>query len=899
MRRTRRRPRLGQFAVVITSVLAATATTYGDPPPSGHAHCADALSSARNGIPDAATVACDKVFIGGGFNAPDVFDVVDIYDPATDTWSTAALSFGRKDLAAVSVCGKAIFAGGFFFDGSTDNGHSNLVDIYDCATDSWSTAELSIGRENIGATVVGDKALFAGGHGESYLRTSRVDIYDCATDTWSTVELSEGRELPGAATVGHLAIFAGGRTDHYAVTDRVDVYDSSTDTWYIDEPLSQARMGIAAVTVGNKAIFAGGYARVGGTWVASDVVDIYDLDADEWTTPPPLSEARGFIGATALGSQALFGGGVSGPTISIPSDVVDVYDADTETWSLAPPLSLARTGHAAATVNGVAMFMGGGNPEGNTDIVDIYTPDCNHNGNCDHRDILDGGSEDCNENWIPDECDLGFSEKIVFSGQMEEGDPTDVFHMDPDGTNVVNLTAEFDTGAGRLSISPDGTLIAFATSNPPAIWAMNADGSDPTEVRSGLVSSPRWYSDTILFYTLTLSSSCPFSVEIRSIEYDGEVWGNDALVVANAAAIVQNTTETFAISPDRSMLVWEAQMGCQSPTYDIYICDLAGTVCTDPRPFFTDEGDDQMDSLPIWSPDSQTVYWMHDATPGVETPKAIVKKAVDSALPVTECDEVVRPPCTEPDIDPCLGVLHGMSPDGDALLFGNVGSPRDLYVLWLDTPPPNEDVFVHAYGTNHADWGFLAGEFDCNGNGIPDECETPESIVDSDPQDGSIDARIPFEMEGGSPYGLQEIELTLDGPGASLTEQDFAVNEVGGDGTAPVVTGIEFVACETVRLYFSEPIEVGAWTTVTHIDSGASVTLGYLPADADGSGCSNANDIIQEVAWVHVAQAGGSPPLYSADIDRSGVVTANDIAVLIDLLNGVGAWVPYFDVCLP
>ena len=136
---------------------------------------------------------------------------------------------------------------------------------------------------------------------------------------------------------------------------------------------------------------------------------------------------------------------------------------------------------------------------------------------------------------------------------------------------------------------------------------------------------------------------------------------------------------------------------------------------------------------------------------------------------------------------------------------------------------------------------------DCNSNGVLDECETPESIVDSDPQDGTIDARIPFEMEGGSPYGLQEIELTLDGPGASLTEQDFAVNEVGGDGTAPVVTGIESVACETVRLHLSEPIEVGAWTTVTHLDSGASVTLGYLPADADGSGCSNGNDIIQEV----------------------------------------------------
>jgi hypothetical protein len=46
---------------------------------------------------------------------------------------------------------------------SASGGRSNAVDVYNSVTGTWSTAQLSVAREIMAATSVGDVALFAGG----------------------------------------------------------------------------------------------------------------------------------------------------------------------------------------------------------------------------------------------------------------------------------------------------------------------------------------------------------------------------------------------------------------------------------------------------------------------------------------------------------------------------------------------------------------------------------------------------------------------------------------------------------------------------------------------------------------------------------------------------------------
>ncbi|MBD2699146.1 hypothetical protein IC229_00740 [Spirosoma sp. BT702] len=95
---------------------------------------------------------------------------MDIYDTATNTWTTANLSEGRRLLTATSAAGKVFFAGG-----TSSSGFSSVVDIYDVATDTWSTANLSQARRYLSATSVGSKAFFGGGF--LGLSSNVVDIY--------------------------------------------------------------------------------------------------------------------------------------------------------------------------------------------------------------------------------------------------------------------------------------------------------------------------------------------------------------------------------------------------------------------------------------------------------------------------------------------------------------------------------------------------------------------------------------------------------------------------------------------------------------------------------------------------------------------------------------------------
>jgi hypothetical protein len=108
-------------------------------------------------------------------------DAVDLYNGASGTWSTAQLSVWRYLLSATSVGNVAIFAGGStgiysltLFVGVCDAGgcrlmgvtagsSSNAVDLYNGASGTWSTAQLSVARYSFAATSVGNVAIFAGG----------------------------------------------------------------------------------------------------------------------------------------------------------------------------------------------------------------------------------------------------------------------------------------------------------------------------------------------------------------------------------------------------------------------------------------------------------------------------------------------------------------------------------------------------------------------------------------------------------------------------------------------------------------------------------------------------------------------------------------------------------------
>jgi hypothetical protein len=93
------------------------------------------------------------------------------------------------------------------------------VDIYNYSNNSWTLSYLSIARDEIVATTVRDMVFFSGGYDAVNILIrgfnfqyfyALVDIYNSANNTWTTASLSQARARHRATTVGNLAIFAGG-----------------------------------------------------------------------------------------------------------------------------------------------------------------------------------------------------------------------------------------------------------------------------------------------------------------------------------------------------------------------------------------------------------------------------------------------------------------------------------------------------------------------------------------------------------------------------------------------------------------------------------------------------------------------------------------------------------------
>ena len=153
--------------------------------------------------------------------------------------TTPALSEARYKLAATTIGNYALFGGGY------RGRPSSTVDAYNLSL-TRSTTALSIARMCDDATTVGNYALFSGGwDGKALINggviVDTIDAYNASLTRSIPDGLSVVRNYLAATTVGNYALFGGGY-DHDAGTrtDTVDVYNSSL-TRSIAAALSVAR----------------------------------------------------------------------------------------------------------------------------------------------------------------------------------------------------------------------------------------------------------------------------------------------------------------------------------------------------------------------------------------------------------------------------------------------------------------------------------------------------------------------------------------------------------------------------------------------------------------------------------------------------------------------------------
>jgi hypothetical protein len=139
--------------------------------------------------------------------------------------------------------------------------------------------------------------------------------------------------------------------------DTVEIYDVQADSWSSGVPLPAPALGPAAAVIDDKIYVAGGYSWDTESDYFLDRLDCFDPGQGSWAELAPLPSPRSLAAGAALDGVFYVIGGRDSAYDAM--DSVIAFDPSLGTWSTRAPLPTAMEGAAATTV-GDKIVVGGG-----------------------------------------------------------------------------------------------------------------------------------------------------------------------------------------------------------------------------------------------------------------------------------------------------------------------------------------------------------------------------------------------------------------------------------------------------------------------------------------------------------------------------------------------------------
>ncbi|MFZ2096334.1 MAG: kelch repeat-containing protein [Anaerolineales bacterium] len=195
--------------------------------------------------------------------------------------------------------------------GETLQGISNVVEKYDPQTNTWSNlSDKSTAVTDINSVAFGGLIYVPGGKLTTGMPTDRNEIYDPNSDQWSL-----GKSLPKPLSAYALTVYEGrmylfGGWDGKRVINNAYVFDFRENTWSEIPSMPTARSYAGAVVVGGKIYVIGGYD--GNQALAVNEVYLPDFSGDgsPWVQAPALPSGRYGMGITNLADIIFILGGI-------------------------------------------------------------------------------------------------------------------------------------------------------------------------------------------------------------------------------------------------------------------------------------------------------------------------------------------------------------------------------------------------------------------------------------------------------------------------------------------------------------------------------------------------------------------------------------------------------------
>lgn len=529
------------------------------------------------------------------------------------------------------------------------------------------------------------------------------------------------------------------------------------------------------------------------------------------------------------------------------------------------------------------------------DECEDTSTDCNGNGIWDACDIADGTSEDFNDNAVPDECEAEGVTYYVDDDAPDDPGPGDVTVSDPfeDGSaahpfdaiqKAIDTSLSGDTivvrdghyaGAGNRDLNLNGRSITIRSEQGPWRTTISCEFMaagivfDSGETPNAVVEGIRFFGCASLSGgALQMVASEPtirncILTRGSSLSSGGAVTCKDGAAPLIEGCLLHNNTAAAGAGI--------AVLSQSEP--QIINCTITDNKSSGAGGGIYVSGD----SNPVVT---NCVVWANSAKEG----RAV--HVLSGAPVLRHCSvEGGWPGENNLDLDPVFvdsfGSNFHLSVDSPCI---DAGDPATVGMDLFDMDGYPRVLDGAGNGDAVVDIGADERPFDC------------PVIVFSDPAAGTIDARQPFEPDGSNPAGFSEFALTYDVDLAELSPYGFAVTQISGRETAPVVQDVVMQQPEQVVAVLDKPLELGTWATLIDLCSGMSVRVGFLPGDVDTNKTVTSTDLLTLIDAVNGI---GDLSYRATDMNRDGVLDEDDILRAIDLLTGVDEYPELLGKSLP